>query len=350
MSIFWQGIGNEWGGFAANYYFVDTLHLSPARQAALSGFALLPWQIKAVYGMMNDMVPIYGYHKAPYVILAGFLGTVSALCLCFFRVEEISATLLIILSQFGIASPDVSIDAAVAERAKSHPHLAADMQALCWGSLGVGGFFAAMTVGKMQTELGSRGVFGFTAICGVVIAVPAMCGFLKERRDPPGERNKTCERIKAGFSGRISKWVFWSALVITACSLGLGLMEMLNMSARADLINGAVTLFVAICVVAPCIWFLLGRVSPVLAKAAAFIFLRSAIQPSSGVLFQWYKASESNCERGYPCLSPEFIGWMDAASYLFLVFGTVIYQKFFSSWSYRTIFAFSQVRTEAKIT
>jgi len=34
---------------------------------------------------------------------------------------------------------------------------------------------------------------------------------------------------------------------------------------------------------------------------------------------------------------------MDAASYLFLVFGTVIYQKFFSSWSYRTIFAFSQV-------
>jgi hypothetical protein len=31
------------------------------------------------------------------------------------------------------ASPDVMIDASVAERAKTHPRLAADVQSLCWG-------------------------------------------------------------------------------------------------------------------------------------------------------------------------------------------------------------------------
>ena len=39
-------------------------------------------------------------------------------------------------TNLNVAMADVMVDATVAQRAKQRPELAADMQALCWGSLG----------------------------------------------------------------------------------------------------------------------------------------------------------------------------------------------------------------------
>eukprot|EP00466_Bigelowiella_natans_P017679 jgi/Bigna1/141201/aug1.61_g15909 len=210
VTILINGIGVEWGTFAMKYYFADTLKVSPARAAALRGF------------VRNDA----GYDP--------YHGMLSWGALFLVPMTPIAAVFFLIIANYGIASPDVAVDAAVAERAKTHPELAPDMQA----------------------------------------ASSSYCRFYA---------------------------------------------------------------------VAPAVWLFLRRVSPVLAKASTFIFLREALQPSTSVLFYWYRRTEENCKKGYPCLDPEFIGLMDAVAYVFLLCGTIVYQKFFSKWTYRGIFILAQV-------
>mmetsp|Transcript_20028 Transcript_20028/g.29994 ORF Transcript_20028/g.29994 Transcript_20028/m.29994 type:complete len:640 (+) Transcript_20028:70-1989(+) len=340
---FSQGFGNEWGEFAGKFYLADTMGLPPARMAAIRGFTMFPWQIKAVYGMISDMIPIWGWHKAPYAIIPGCAGIFAFVMLALVSANEAIVGILMILANYSIASPDVVIDAAVAERAKTHPRLAPDLQALCWGSLGIGGLMAAVSVGFMQESLGSRGIFGLCALTGVAVSVPAMLGFLKEKREPPSRRGKTCENIKKGFADPVGKWVFYLAIIVTFVSIFLGLLAVFETSENSVVINGTITIFCAVFVVAPCQWFFLGKISKVLAKASMFIFLRDALQPTTTVLFYWYHSTEENCKRDYPCLSPEFLGWMEAAGYGFLFVGTVVYQRYFSQWSYRSIFTLAQV-------
>lgn len=339
-----QGIGEEWSTFATSFYFADTLKVSPIRAASLGGLALIPWQMKAIYGMLSDMVPISGWHKTPYILIPGiagcfawsFLGVSASL-------NAVSATLLLLLANYSMASPDVVIDASVAERARTHPQLAVDLQSLCWGSLGVGGFVAAASVGHLVESIGPRGVYSLTLITAVAVALPAALGWLPERRDPPHLRGNTCRNIRRGFSHPVAKWVFYAALAVSSSSIFLGFFQVFARGPNAATLKGALTAVCALCIVAPSLWFFLRRVSPVLAKASAYIFLRGAIQPSTSVLFYWYHATEDNCKRGYPCLSPSFLGWMDVAGYAFLTVGTVLYNRYFSTWTYRSIFTLSHV-------
>ncbi|GAB5369753.1 hypothetical protein AAMO2058_001432700 [Amorphochlora amoebiformis] len=338
-----QGMGEEWSGFAAKFYMADHLHLSPARAAAARGLSLVPWQLKAIYGMISDVVPIMGYHKTGYMLIAGSCGVLAFFILFALDLSFVPGILVFIVAHFSMASPDVMIDAAVAEKAKSHPQFAPDLQSLCWGSLGLGGFFAAATVGYMQESIGSRGIFGVCILTGVAILVPAALGFLREKRRDPSTIKPICLSCKQGLSDPLGKWVFYVAIIVTFVSVFLGFFAVFNESEHSVIINGSVTVFCAICIIFPSLLYCLSRISLVLAKASSFIFLRGAIQPSTTVLFYWYRKTRSNCERGYPCLDPGFLGWMDVAGYAFLFVGTIIYQKYFASWSYRSIFIFAQV-------
>eukprot|EP00467_Chlorarachnion_reptans_P018669 CAMPEP_0114498912 /NCGR_PEP_ID=MMETSP0109-20121206/7131_1 /TAXON_ID=29199 /ORGANISM="Chlorarachnion reptans, Strain CCCM449" /LENGTH=627 /DNA_ID=CAMNT_0001676433 /DNA_START=27 /DNA_END=1910 /DNA_ORIENTATION=+ len=335
-----QGIGNEFNSFTTDYFFSENLHLGPAEGSTYSAFSSFPWTIKAFYGMAMDMIPIMGYHKGPYILVAGVVGSVAWLLLGSIRsISVIGATILLIASNFGRASPDVAIDAAVAERSIVRPELAADLQALCWGALGIGGVIASLTVGVLQDSVGTRGVYLVGTFTSIIIAIPAAMGFLAERREPPNNRN-VCQNIKRGFGDPIGKWVFLVAIIVSLSSVALGLLSVFG---HAVTVKASVTFGIAIFVVAPSVWIFLGKVSPVLARAATFIFLRGALQPSTFVLKYWYLRNDANCAKGFPCLSAEFIGWMDTVGYLFMFLGTVFYQKIFRTWSYRSTFALAQV-------
>src|SRR5919199_5508524 len=66
---------------AVSFFLKDELALSPAQVAALMGIAALPWVIKPVFGFLSDGVPMFGYHRRPYLILAGLIGTTAWLSL-----------------------------------------------------------------------------------------------------------------------------------------------------------------------------------------------------------------------------------------------------------------------------
>jgi Na+/melibiose symporter-like transporter len=62
---------------AVSFFLKDELALSPAQVAALMGIAALPWMIKPVFGFLSDGLPVFGYHRRPYLILSGLMGTAA---------------------------------------------------------------------------------------------------------------------------------------------------------------------------------------------------------------------------------------------------------------------------------
>ena len=227
------------------------------------------------------------------------------------------------------------IDASVAERAKTHPHLSADAQSLCWGSLYAASLLANVCTGyairaPAKGGIGARGVFALFAVTSLAMLVPAQLGWLGERRAV--RRKKGERRVPLTARQRETRnAVFLSALAVCAVALTLGNLEAFYHAENAATVVGYTTLALAAMLVVA-LHTLLRRISLELANAAVFIFVGNALQPSTAVIFDWYHDDgkvRGNCarhcdlagganddalrcgwarDRDYPCISPEYHG------------------------------------------
>jgi hypothetical protein len=149
-----QGFGETYQNFTAKYFLMDSvqeggLGVSVAKYNSLMGLAAVPWFIKAIYGMVSDFCPIQGYHRTPYLLLPSVVGMVAYASLFLLPVTPNAGALLMFLSNYAMASPDVMIDATVAEHGNAYPELLVDLQTLCWSSLGVFCILASLTKGVL---------------------------------------------------------------------------------------------------------------------------------------------------------------------------------------------------------
>ncbi|KAJ8606091.1 hypothetical protein CTAYLR_005189 [Chrysophaeum taylorii] len=370
-----QGVGEALLFGAQRYYFLDVVGSSAARYTQIDGFTNIPWQIKAIYGMVSDTFPIRGMRRSPYMGLAGVCGIASALGLWVLPPREASGALLLVLSNFSIASPDVMVDATTAEKAKSHPALAADVQSLCWGSLYSCSFLAYFCVGWLLEKVGPRNVFGLFSLTSLAALVPASFGWLGENTKPAYERVVVQNPLRTEeeqldaiiFEATAEpddkptkRAVFGAAVLTCGTSVVMGSLQAFYSGPRELAIEGTTTIALGV-VLATCLYFLLGRVSKDLAGGAIYIFIAGALQPSTSVVFDWSHddgQSRGNCaracdedddscgwarDRNYPCISPHYYSIMKACSALFGLVGVVLYNSFFSEWTYRTVFFVSQL-------
>jgi folate/biopterin transporter len=156
---------------AVSFFLKDQLGLSPAEVSALVGIAAIPWMIKPLFGFLSDGLPIFGYHRRPYLILSGLLGTATWLLLGTVVEKPWQATLAIALSSLSVAVSDVIADSVVVERARSESTSSAgSLQALCWGASALGGLVTAYFGGLLLEQVSVQTVFLITASFPLIVA------------------------------------------------------------------------------------------------------------------------------------------------------------------------------------
>ncbi len=374
-----QGMGEKLVYGGKQYYMLDSLGLSSAQYGRVDGFAHIPWELKSLFGLLSDCVPIAGYHRSPYMLIAGALGTFALSLLAFLPAAGVgtgAASVLFLLVNMNFALPDVIIDATVAERSKVRPELGASLQALCWGSLGVLGVPSALAAGYLLDAHGPQLLFGLAISTAVAITVPPLCGWLGERRRAVQYR-ALCVDVWRHPTKRI---VAASAGLVACYSILLGSLQ-LTVGQTDPEVGDTITL-IGNPLMTLCLYALLRRVDRCLAKAAAFTFLSGALQPSSSILFEWAHApasgsSDTRClsaaacaarlahaapngtanaslaaealpcgwaaAQGLPCISPVVYTWVGVVGSAALVGGTTLYTTCFQSWPYRRMIASSQL-------
>ncbi|CAN0183525.1 unnamed protein product, partial [Ectocarpus sp. 8 AP-2014] len=202
---------------ATTFFFKDELHLAPAEVAALSGLFTLPWVFKPLYGFLSDGLPVFGYRRRSYMVLAGLLGASGWFCLANFAETPFQATAASIVASLGVAVSDVVADSIVVEKARDSDSqaVAGGLQSLCWGSAAVGGITSAYFSGSLLETMTTREVFSLTTYLPLLITVCAI--FIDEKRlteNMSSPKQIVSEQASALWSAIKNKSVWLPALFI----------------------------------------------------------------------------------------------------------------------------------------
>ena len=66
-----QGVGGALAGVGTKYYMKDVQKVQPSEAQVYAGITSIPWIVKPLWGLLTDVLPIFGYRRRPYFILAG---------------------------------------------------------------------------------------------------------------------------------------------------------------------------------------------------------------------------------------------------------------------------------------
>jgi folate/biopterin transporter len=279
---------------AETYLLKDQLHLGPAEMSALSGIFVLPWTIKPLYGFLSDGLPLFGFRRKSYLIMAGVIGGSSYAALGyspFWDSLETSTAVAgtcaaLILSSACIAVSDVVADGIVVTRTRKesaeNPALAGSLQSLCWGSSAIGALFAASCSGSLIESVGNRGVFGLTAALPLLVALIAV-GVDEER--VVSEDSTTAIFLNGALK---QAETLWEALQL------------------------------------PAIW-----------RPALFLFIWQATPTSDGAFF-YFMTDDLH-------LGPEFMGRIQLVGAATSLVGVWLYQQFFSNVNIKNLLFWSTI-------
>ena len=188
---------------AVTFFMKDELHMSPVEMAAYGGVTTLPWIIKPLYGFLSDGVPIFGYKRRSYLVLAGLMGCLSWLALGTFIHDVPTTIAATVVGSASVAISDVVVDSIVVERSRrqSSPssssssetavaaasdatadttitttdgtvaqEMAGNLQSLCWATAAVGGILSAYFSGSLLEVVSPRVIFTLTALFPLLIS------------------------------------------------------------------------------------------------------------------------------------------------------------------------------------
>ncbi len=158
--------------FAVSFFLKDELHLGPAEVASLVGIAMIPWTVKPLYGMISDSLPILGYRRRPYLLLAAGLGVSAWLGMAFGVNDTFWAITAITAGSLAVACADAITDALVVSRARLEPDGdAGNLQSFTWMAISIGGIVASYLSGYLIEHVGIRNVFALTALLPLAAGV-----------------------------------------------------------------------------------------------------------------------------------------------------------------------------------
>ncbi len=193
---------------AVSFFLKDELGLGPAEVSTLIGIAAIPWMVKPLFGFISDGVPLFGYRRRSYLMLAGILGAVSWVLLATVVHTAWAATLAIALSSLAIAFSDVIVDSLVVERARSESvGDAGSLQSLAWGTSALGGLITAYLSGFLLQHFTTRTVFAITATFPLIVSVVALL-VVEAPVHETSERSVVKEQIKQLWSA-VSQKSIW---------------------------------------------------------------------------------------------------------------------------------------------
>lgn len=68
-----QGLGGALYRVGTEYYMKDVQKVQPSEAQFYQGITSIPWLVKPLWGLLTDVLPIFGYRRRPYFIVAGKL-------------------------------------------------------------------------------------------------------------------------------------------------------------------------------------------------------------------------------------------------------------------------------------
>lgn len=147
LIYFAQGMSGNPGIFIVSLQFLlkEELLLTAAQLANFSAWMILAWNIKPIYGLLSDFVPIFGYRRKSYLMLTSFLAFLAIIAVTLLsKLSFWSLLIPLMVCSLGLAFSDVLCDALMVEKGQLFNAID-KFQSIQW----LAGSFASILVGAV---------------------------------------------------------------------------------------------------------------------------------------------------------------------------------------------------------
>ncbi len=265
---FVQGVGEPTEGLIAQPVrsLLKGWGLDTAEIAAFAAIMAFPWTIKPLYGVLSDFVPLLGYRRKSWLILATILTILGLFTVWALDLPRGASTLLLcllLLPTIGVAFTDVVADALMIE--KGQPlGLTGRLQSIQWGALYSAGLLTGVLGGWLSQT--NHEQWGFL-ICGSLTVVTLLCAllFVDEERvakkiDRSGAREAMLALWKAARSPlvlSVGGYLFlWNFNPFSAAVLYTHFTEVLKLGgAEAELFYGKTVSVISVGSIVACVLY-----------------------------------------------------------------------------------------------
>jgi MFS family permease len=221
-----EGIGQTGGLIAQplNYYLKQTFGWTPVQVSAYLTILNLPWIIKPVYGIVSDFLPLFGYRRKAYLVLAN-----AAAAVAFGWVTQITQPsqliFVLLLTAYAMAISSTLCGAILVENGQRLGASDAFVnQQWLWFNIAalVSGFISGQLVERLSPAAALHAAAAIIAVAplAVVFAGWFLISEPRSRIDLP-EMKKTFASLLAAFTLR-ELWFIGTFLFLYYLSPGLG--------------------------------------------------------------------------------------------------------------------------------
>ncbi len=167
-----------------NFILKETLHLSATQLAYFSAITILGWAIKPLWGLISDLVPLFGSKRKSYLILTSLIASFCWLILSFTPSYSVWFLLIVLtVSSFAYAFQDVVTDALMIELGKKEEKLI-QFQGAQWFGVSIAQIITGFSGGLAAEKLRAQTTFGIAIFFPLTIALMTFF-FLRKNEEEP---------------------------------------------------------------------------------------------------------------------------------------------------------------------
>jgi len=309
-------------------YLYKAYNVAGPQMQIFGGVTQLPWAMKPIIGLLSDAFPIKGYHKAPYILVASFIGVVCLASIGAVPRAHMSVELLVICMffvQLQFSTCDLLTEAKYAEKMQSNPEHGPKLMTFVWFGLQTGGLLATIMVGPLLSHYGPHFPYLVALVPATFIIIPMAKNYMEEEPKSPEELAKSRAQLME------QKEACFLCILMFVGTLLLSFLGIFYESAKVNAIAAiivAIVMLIAFSVV----------LKPVIAKVNAFFLIQTSVGLSiGGASFYFFTDTPAEYPEG-PHFSMEFFtSVMGTVGSICSMFGIYSYQKCVSTWSYRSL-------------
>jgi MFS family permease len=156
------------------YFLKSNLGFAPDQVSKYLSFLIIPWIIKPLYGLVSDYVPIFGYHRRPYLIGANALAVGAFI----FMTGLTGATPILValfLTAFGMAASSTISEAVLVENG-NRLGVAGKFLNQQWLWFNLASVAASLSGGWLADHLAPASAFHTAAVAAAILPAIVMFG------------------------------------------------------------------------------------------------------------------------------------------------------------------------------
>jgi len=341
----------------------QSLGVDAATEQLLVLVCTVPYTAAPLIGVISDIIPLGGYHKKYWMVVAILLGSMGSAILTTTDTNTVVVVSCLVVMNLELAVVNLLNEGKYSELIRAHPEVAADIITFQQGCSAMGSLVAMCFVGPLTDSGRIKILFQIAFMVGLMPLIPLLFNWLPEEKrkfyttanttatattsdttnsSSSNSDSNTVQLLKNGCSCMafdVDRLVQQRSTVGIALLVGIVGPILAVVSAYLSRTVGIAAVALVLLLVLVVSYRILPRI---VANLVCYTILTRASSPSIRSALQYFYTASPDCLPDGPHFSyTYYLTYNGIIGEIFMLTAIVVYQAYLSRWSYQSVLFFT---------